>query len=80
MIWLVLAVFITLAVLFFLVSSALPLTIKLVSNVILGVIIVLLFNLLGAGIPINWVTLLILSLFGVPGAGTLGVLAFTRML
>ncbi len=48
---------------------------KLVANLILGVLLILLFDLFGANIPINVCTLIIVALFGVGGAGTLGLLS-----
>ena len=48
---------------------------KLVVNLILGVLLILLFDLFGADIPINVYTLIIVALFGVGGAGTLGLLS-----
>jgi len=37
-------------------------------NAILGIIILGLANLIGIGVPINWITVLISAIAGIPGA------------
>jgi hypothetical protein len=37
-------------------------------NAILGIIILAAANLLGIGVPINWITVLISAIAGIPGA------------
>lgn len=71
----ILIAIIVISILVILFKSSMNLIIKLLSNTIMGFILIFIFNIFGLGIPINWITLLITAIFGLAGAGTLGILA-----
>ncbi len=75
MIFEILIAIIVITIFIMLIKSSIKLIKKLVLNTILGLLLIFILNIFGAGIPINWITLLITILFGLPGAGTLGILA-----
>ncbi len=41
---------------------------RLLINAILGIIILLIANFIGIGVPIDWITVLISAIAGIPGA------------
>lgn len=57
---------------------ALPMKIiiKLVINAIIGIVVIYVLNLFGAGLVLNWITSLIVGFLGIPGVIIVALLQF----
>jgi len=71
-----LALFIALALFWGVFKKLFEWAISLFINSVLGLILLYGLNLFGLGIPINWVTLLVCAIFGLPAVAILAILAF----
>lgn len=70
------AILIALALFWGVFKKLLAWAISLAINSVLGLAMLYLLNLFGLGIPINWITILVCGIFGLPAVAILALLAF----
>jgi pro-sigmaK processing inhibitor BofA len=75
-----LAVLIALVLLWGALKKMLEWLVTLAINSVLGLIMLYVLNSLGLGIPINYVTLLAIAIFGLPAVAILAILSFFKMI
>ena len=75
-----LALLIALALFFGAFKKIIEWMISVIINSVLGLVLLYALNLLGLGIPLNWVTVLVIAIFGLPAVAILAILAFFKMI